>query len=328
MKRTTAENSSGGLHVNRVAGVSPGTLDIAEDRNNLQEEVCHPVELLGVALDGTDQYQLEKAIIGLSKPVGEVYDMAIDVDAVAWGSARNNAAPTNPRYNPIVKLWDADHDLAAANYPLLVPALRAEMAKAWSGSAYVTSHSVTVSGSTITGSGTAWDYLVAAIAEDALKLGSYKRCINIGGTDYAITAATPGSHTLTVTGSPSSGAQTAIMYPYRIAGSATSARVFKDTGSANMTPDGMRYVAGLQVRDRTQDHWHNGIAFEDSAVTGGGAIAELGFRSKSKAQTNDINWWGAGSPCASPTGGTPRTGATTDPNAAIRYRVMHAGVLL
>jgi len=323
LKRTTAPNSSGGLHVDRVSGVSSGTNGTAEDRNNLQEEVCHAVLLTGVALDGTDQYQLEKAIIAISKPVGEVFDMAVEEEPVAWGAARNNEDPDGDRYFPAVKLWDANHDLAAANYPDLVAKLRAQKAKTWTGSAYASDHSVTVSGSTITGSGTAWDYLVSAIAEDALRLGSYQRTINVGGTDYAVTAATPGSHTLTVTGSPSSGAQTAIMYPYRIAGS-TSARVFKDSGNASMSPDGARYVNGLMIRDRTQGHKHvfevSGNYPKNIYAAGSGGTSALGYAS--------TPGWDVGVPLTDGTNGTPRTGATTDPNASIRYRYMWAGTLL
>ncbi len=43
MKRTTAPSSVGGFHVDLVTGLSAGTKGMAEDRNNLQEEVSGAV---------------------------------------------------------------------------------------------------------------------------------------------------------------------------------------------------------------------------------------------------------------------------------------------
>jgi hypothetical protein len=324
MKRTTAQNSASGLHVDRVAGVSAGTIDIAEDRNNLQEEIAHPITLLGVALDGTDQYQLEKAIIGLSKPVGEVYEMATDNTPVAWASARNNGNTSGPQYAPFVKLWDADHVLDVANYPLLVAKLRAEKTKTWSGSAYVTDHSVTVSGSTVTGSGAAWDNLLAALAEEELVHGSFTswRCINIAGTDYAISAVTPASHTLGVTGSPSSGAQTAILYGHRIAGAATTCRTYKDSGRATMSPDGTLRVAGLRRRHHIVGHFHEPLSPATGiwqVRTGTGGVDGVSGAAQGYTST--------GGPITDGTY-TPIIGPEVEPNSSTVYRVMHAGVLL
>jgi hypothetical protein len=327
MKRTTAPNSVGGLHVDRVAGVTPGTIGVAEDRNNLQEEVAHPVELLGLALDNADQYQLEKAIIGLSKPVGELFELALEEAPVSWSGARNNSNPANPRYLPAVKLWDSDHDLAIANYPLLVPKLRAEKAKSWTGAAYQTDHSVTVAGSVATGSGTAWDYLLDGLTEEQQVHGSYTnwRCLNIAGVDYAITNVNRASHTITVSGSPATGAQTAILYLYRIAGSTTTARLFKDSGRATMTPDGITYVSGMRRRDRMQGHYHE-LVFKASASGQDGSNTAVmtspngtvGVVMASNNQARSLVTDGAN--------GTPRTGPTTDPAAAIVYRYMWAGV--
>ncbi len=327
MKRTTAPNAVGGLHVDRVAGVTPGTLGIAEDRNNLQEEIAHPILLLGVALDGTDQYQLEKAIIGLSKPVGEVYHMMVDIDAVTWEGARNNSNPSNPRYNPIVKLWDDANDLGAANYPLAAPLLRAEKSKIWNGSALVTDLPATVSGSTLTGSGTAWTNALAALAEAVAVRGDYgdNIVINIAGTDFPLANVNTGAGTIAVTGSPTTGSQTVIIYPYRKSGSATAARTFKDQGRVSMSPDGVTYIAGLRRRDRMEGHYHETGSSSVNAPfgTSGAVITRSTYAGTASAV--GVN---TGPATSDGTNGTPRIGPTTDPAATIRYPVMHVGVLL
>jgi hypothetical protein len=138
--------------------------------------------------------------------------------------------------NPIVKLWDSDHILDVANYPRLVPLRRAEKVKSWSGSAYVTDHSVTVAGNVATGSGTAWDNHLAALVEEVAVHGGYTnwRAGNIAGVDIAITNVSTVAHTITFASAPTSGAQTYIMYAFRIAGSTTTARTYKDSGRATM----------------------------------------------------------------------------------------------
>ena len=336
MRRTTAPNSAGGLHVDKVPGVSPGSTGIAYDRNMLQEEGCHVLEGLGVALDGTDLYQLEKALIARGMRVGAIYEMPFEETPVGWASARSSTNPGNPEYNPCVPLWDGDHDLTLAAYPLLVAKLRAQKAKSWTGAAWLTDHSVTVAAHVVTGTGTAWDALLAALAEDQLRetaadtaAGGYGygkagytnwRCLNVGGTDYAITNVNVGAHTVTITGDALAGAQTAICYPYRIAGSA-SARVFQSSGEATVSQNTTECVGGFRRRDRVQGHLHTAA---NASSTG----AQPG-------------WWSGnqngGAYGISPTGpgvssdganGTPRVGGTTDPRALIVFRFMWAGVYL
>lgn len=237
---------------------------------------------------------------------------------------------------PAVALWDSDHDISASgagSYPLLVPILRAQKAKAWSGSAYVTDHTVTVSSSTLTGSGTAWDYLLDILAEEQLAdvaagKSAYTnwRCINVAGTDYVITNVNRAAHTITVSGTPTSGSQTAIVYPYRIAGSTTTARIFKDSGRATMTPDGITYGGGMRRRDRLQGHYHDLYYYDDVtnlASTGATAVSRILGASASSVKATSLDKIRA--PITDGTNGTPRTGPTTDPAASIVYRYMWAG---
>jgi hypothetical protein len=227
--------------------------------------------------------------------------------------------------NPIVKLWDADHILDVASYPRLVPLLRAEKIKSWSGSAYVTDHSVTVSGSVITGSGTAWDALLAALVEDVAVQGGYSnyRAANIAGgdNDFAISNISTVAHTMTVTGSPATGAQMCIVYARRIAGSNTIARTYKDSGRATMSQDGGLRVAGLRRQFRMQGHWHN-------INWGNSATIATGSQDWDPTATQQILNYKVKDPIADAVNGTPRTGPETEPNSSTVYRSIWAGVLI
>jgi hypothetical protein len=217
--------------------------------------------------------------------------------------------------NPIVKLWDSDHILDVANYPRLVPLYRAEKVKAWSGSVYVTDHSVTVAGSVITGSGTAWDNMLAALVEDVAVHGGYTgyRPANIAGVDFEISNISTVAHTITVTGSPATGAQTCIVYARRIAGSNTTARTYKDSGRVTMSQDGVLRVAGLRRRFHMQGHRHQVVRFGGAYNLGSGT-----------PYVNDAGT--SGDPITDGTNGTPITGPETEPNSATVYRTIWAGV--
>jgi hypothetical protein len=243
---------------------------------------------------------------------------------------------------PIIKVWDSDHILDVANYPLWVAKARAEKVKAWSGAAYVTDHAVTVAGSVITGSGTAWDNMLAAIVEDVAVHGGYTgyRPANIAGVDFAISNISTVAHTMTVTGSPATGAQTCIVYARRIAGSNTTARTYKDSGRATMSPDGVLRMAGLRRRFHMQGHWHNwlmsnngtGIAngSTNNWLVGGGLAfsgAISGFQNVlSTGSKNTVSITDA---IADASGnGTPITGPENEPNSSTVYRTVWAGVLI
>jgi hypothetical protein len=280
---------------------------------------------LGLPFDPTDQYADMKQKIALMHKAGELVESALNEAAVAYSAAQSTAHSAYPEYNPIVPLWDDNHVLAVANYPILVPKLRAEKVSAWSGSAYVTNHTVSVAGSVATGSGTAWDALMAALAEDTLVHDGYTnwRCINIAGTDYAITNVNAPSHTCTVSGSPTSGSQTAIVYARRIAGSTTTARTYKDSGRALMSPDGTLRVAGLRRRFHMQGHYHDPLSPQASFYGSGGATNQ---RNDTNPSMKSITTTGA--PVTDGTNGTPITGPEIEPNSSTVYRAMWAVTLL
>ena len=276
------------------------------------------------AFDPTDLYTGLKLAIATSHKAGEIIDTAVNEAAVAWSAAQSSANPGNPEYNPIVPLWDSDHDLALANYPILAPKLRAQKSESWSGSAYVTDHTVTVAGLVATGSGVAWDAQLAAMAEDNLVHGSYTnwRCGNVAGVDIAISNVNPAAHTVTFASAPTSGTQTCIFFHRRIAGS-TAARVFKDSGRTLMSPDGTLRVAGLRRRFHMQGHWHE--SHIQNGAGGSTTTAQLVNNATNVASVvNNL----AQVAISDGTNGTPITGPETEPNSTTVYRAMWAQTLL
>jgi hypothetical protein len=314
MKRTTAPNSVGGAFVDKVPGVTVGTTIIAEDQNNHQEEIANAIEGAGIALDGGDDGQLLKAIAALIYAPGSYWEFA--------------ALQTLAVTKPLLRIDDADHDISNANWPDLVTALRAE--KVYSDG--TTDHAVNVAGGVATfPNNSASNRLLAALAEEVLVHGGYGSwlSLNLGGTDYAITNVNAGARTVTVAAPPGDGAYTAIVYPYRIAGSATTARVRRvngralvgSTSQAGDTPDRM-LLAGLRTRDRMQGHWHQ-IYYPAAGATPlagytGSANLLLGSAATAVGGT-------ATSPITDGTNDTPRTGKTTDPRQAPVYLYLGGG---
>jgi len=301
MKRTTAPNAVGGLHVDKVPGVTVGTTGIAEDRNNLQEEICNAIEGVGLTLSGANDEQLKQAIVAYSHGLGERVESFIEQTiGILW---------------PAVRMDDADHDIASANYPTLVTALRAIKLKVNS----TTDFTGTVSGSVITlATTTAGDKWLAALAEEQAVHGSYTAwlCVNVAGTDYVITNVNAGARTITVTGSPATGSQTVIIYPYRIAGSSTTARLRRDSarafvGSFQETADGTAdraLCAGMRARDREQGHRHYIYGGQTAIAAMGNGTPAMG------ATVPNIDVTGVCKDLYNDgTNGTPRTGLTTDP---------------
>jgi hypothetical protein len=318
MVRTSAPGSVAGAFVDRDPATStPGTDVVAADQNNHQEEICHAIENAGLTLSGADQEQLYKAIVALSHSVGEFLFSAI---------AR--AASTD---FPAVRLDEADQTIAAANYPQLVTALRGEKLSV-SG---VSSWSCTVSGSTVTfPSTTPAAQLLADLYEDAKVHGgggetaSYTNwlTLNIGGTDYAITGIVPLSYTVTVSGSPATGSQTVMCYPFRIAGSSTTARLRKTSGRSLVSggDDDGECIQGLRRRDRGQSHRHRPTdyvsqAYAFATVPGTGYVTAYNGPSVDNAPDT-------GAPKVDGSYGTPRAGKTTDPRGMIGYLYLWAGL--
>lgn len=271
MKRTTATNSASGKHADRVAGVSPGTLDVAEDRNNLQEETCNVIEGAGFTLDGTDQRQLRRSIIAYSHSIGEIIESEIPLTPIPVSASNSTANPTYPDYLPIIDR-STDKDVTSAQAPDLVTAYRAVKMNVKGTDTFTG----TVSGSVVTFSAsTPVDAMLALIAADALVRGwlnggqpatfavdfsttTTRRTITVAGTEYEIVGLSTASRTITVSGSPATGSQTCYFYTYRVAGYTDRVRLLKLSGFVGVAAgdaDG-EVVEGWQKMDRFEPHAH------------------------------------------------------------------------
>ncbi len=292
------------------------------------------VTATGQALAPADNFQLAKTIIALSHQVGELVNTEIPLTPAIWTSG-------SATYLPVIKRWDADHDVTSAQAPDLVTAYRAVQATINVAGTPTSSFTGTVSGSTITFSlttannamlnllaneATANGYIATQTAgAAAVYTGTAQRCMNIAGTDYAITNVNTVTGVVTVTGSPTTGSQTCILYTYRIAGSTTSVRLPRLSGFVGVTAydyDGV-FVGGWRKMDQTQGHWHDLRAIT-SAVNGG-----IGYIGTGNTGSGGVSGYpGCGSPIADGTNGTPRTGKTTQPQTYALYPHTWAGRLL
>ena len=237
-------------------------------------------------------------------------------------------------------------DITAAAAPLLVAKYRAIKAKVLG----VTDHAATVSGSVITMPNTpAANALISLLQSDAIVSGyintgepanfssgadystaSTQRCINVAGIDYAITGVTALSRTITVSGTPASGAQTVSVYTYRVAGAATTARLFRIGGFAGIAAGdaGGEVVGGFRRMDRGQGHTHE-LQVLNSGPLAGQYVPTLALQNANTI--NDTAITGnlfIKNPKTDTTNGTPRTGKTTDPRTAGMYFYTYAGILL
>jgi hypothetical protein len=221
-------------------------------------------------------------------------------------------------------------DVSETNYPLLVSEYRAEQLELLG----VSEWQVTVTSSvvTIVAGSTAATALCSLFQQDAIvsswlntsepasftgtadyTTSSTSRCINLDGTDYRITNASATSINFSLTSEPGNGTYTLKVYPYRVAGSSTTARLFKISGSALIAAgdSGGEVVGGFRKMDRGQGHWHapygNGTSVAGNGNFGGMQNGVFNFLS--------VNT-GIRQPTTDSTNGTPRTGKTTDPRTA------------
>lgn len=232
-----------------------------------------------------------------------------------------------------------DRDISATNYPVLVPYLRNVKAVINGVSAF----SVTVAGSVITFPNTTEaNAMLKALSEDAIVSkwlntgepanflggGDYttaatQNSVDIAGTSYAISANVDlVLRQVTVTGTPPSGAQTASLYPYRIAGSTTTARLHKLTGfvPAQSGDAGYEIVGGYRKMDREQSHKHT--IFVVSEVTGSTISADARLLRSSSGNADQTS----SGPTSDGVNGSPRTGKTTDPRTVAMYYYSYAQI--
>lgn len=337
MKRTTAPGASGGQYVddNPALGVV-GTLNIAEDRNGTQEEICAPIEGAGLTLSGSDSSQLWKAMRKVikerSKHVGELFALLDKKAPVGFGTG------TEDTYFPELCLTNIDSylDISDTNWPDLVSYLRGLKMVFKDGltgelaSFGVTNWAISSNVATLTFTNDA-DHIafLTALSEEQTVHGSFTnwRTVtlasaigNITAGTYAISAISAGSRTISFafTAANASGSVTASVefYAHRIAGSATTARVWTAKGMSIIgvnDANGYFVSGGLRRRDFMQGHIHSGsipIAGVAWATPGNSGLTNTGT---------------IGTPITDGTNGTPRTGKTTHGPAIAAHIYIHGG---
>lgn len=257
MKRTEAPGNVGNLYVDRnIQMGTAGTILMAEDRNNIQEEICNPILTGGAALDGNDQHQLEKSIIALSRQVGEL--ILTDVEL----TPKEYAGATGADYCPVIPRHDADHDIDDTVVPQSIIDKLNAVKWAFNGQK---NFSCTVSGnSVVVENTTEGNALVAALVEQgmvnrwyntgedpdyasqgALYSGKRSFCLTIATVDYEITGVNALTNTITVGENPGDGVKTMSIYPHRIAG-VNASRLRRISGEvlSSASKDSINIVAG------------------------------------------------------------------------------------
>jgi len=282
MKRTTAPGSSTGVYVDKDtdAGI-PGTALMAEDRNIIQEQIALPIEDAGFTLIGTDNYQLERAIISLSKKIGEVIPATIALTPVPLSASRSSDNPSYPIYNPIIPLHDANHDITTAEVPqAVIDVLNSNKVVVKDGAGVnVSSFPGTLASGVVTLSSTTENVNFIGVlqeagmvnrwygtgeiglwaADGALWTGARQYCITIAGSNYAVSAVNVVSRTITLATYPADGAVTVECYPHRIGGYTDRSRLRRVSGEAMVAGGDMssEVAIGLARMHRLLGHVHN-----------------------------------------------------------------------
>lgn len=300
------------------AVTNPGASVItAQWANDVQAELIGVIEDSGLTQAAGSLKYLRKAIEKYAKENSKVVGELFYLDTVKTANAYDVGADVE-EYFPAICLSAiaGTQVISETNWPLLVPHLRGKLLAYQSGKgSEVDNWSVTVSGSDITFPDIASaNAMLASLLEDQLFHGGYTnwRTVNIDGSDYAITNINIGTRVLTVTGTPTTGAQTARFYENRIAGSTTTARLYAMNGVSLVTPNDSNdeLVPGLRVRNRSQGHRHDTPRRNTTTAAAG---------------ANFSVWGGGGSqdnildPITDGVNGTPRTGPTTRPDQSVGH---------
>lgn len=274
----------------------------------------------------TNQLATTEFVIQNSHVIGELVMSEFD-------EASSAGFPALPR--------NVNQDAAAANWPLLVTKARSKAISVLG----VTDHAVTVAGAVITfGIAPETTALLQLIINDAVvtnyinggeiagflggatyAVAAAQRCVTIAAVDYTISAVDAVLRTITVTVNPPAGAQNLSVFPYRIAGNATSARFLRIAGFVGVAAGdaGGEVIGGFRKMDRLEGHWHN-LGDDVNNYTQGRAVA-AGADHIVPGHNGTVANSAARSLRSDLVNGTPRIGKTTDPRTAGQYAYTWGG---
>jgi len=316
MRKTTAPGNSSNEFVDYEEGVTAGTVVDADWLNDVQDELLGVQEAMSIAeATGTNEY-VAAAIIGMSIRYGTKVGF-IEADfgsEVQSPAAFDEDDPT--AFFPKLCLTDftASKAIDVANWPDLVPVLRAKRLRYLD---QITGDTVefagSASGSVITLTDTtANNDLLAALVEFQADFGTYTDWLTLDwdGTTYAITDVDAATREITVTGTPTAGAGNVTIYPHRIAGSTTTARVHSAVGKDIRAAGTAEYLAGLMWRDQMQqitggkEQVMARNETDSGAISGSSLTLAADFGTTNKSRITNLTFDSANSPNA-------RTGTTT-----------------
>ena len=275
---------------------------------------------LGVAYESTDYYTHSKHAIAYGKKTGELLMLQDRRDPVTWAEALSTANPTYPEYFPVVPRYDGNHDITTAQAPLLVAEL---IDKVITVGSTTTFSGTLVSGVIVLPATTDNDHLLIALIEAAMVLrwydsgqdadfatlgglytGTGQYCLQISGTNYAITGVDAVAREIDIASPPADGAVDFTVPQYGVPGSTTSIRLRQLSGFVPVACgdyDG-EILEGLARMDRIQKFR---VVAPNTWAYGGGV--GIGRFITEGTVAYDLQ-------LASDGKGTPRiTGKTTDP---------------
>jgi hypothetical protein len=326
MREINSVGNVGGQFADFDPNTNPqGTVVNARWANDVQDDLINIQDEAGIPEGSGAAATLLKAFIKLQKEMrNDPGDYIMSPDYKPLVAYDNTSVATAKLYHPRYCLNNINVSAVVdfANFPDWVPILRARKLRYLGGeSGEVNSWTATVAGSVVTmPNNDSSNAILRALAEDALVHGGFTdfRTLTIAGTEYPIANVNTVTREITTTGTPASGSRTVEFFYHRIAGSGTTARVFKASGRSLITANDAegRHIAGLRVRDRSQGHQHQKYG-EIGSASGGSTWHTTSISASDNITTDLITSDG--------TNGTPRTGQTTHSPGLGVYLYEHVG---
>jgi len=343
MRKTTAVGNVGNRHVDKTP-TTAGTRVAADFMNDVQDELMGIQDSASIAeAAGTNEYVLAAMIYNIKRHGREIGELIPIPGNVKAPTEFDKDDPTS--FFPAICLTDFDtHTVVdGANWGTdYIDWLRDQNAvynEGRTGEAGQFAGNAAGSVITLTDNAANNSLLATLYAEAEAhveEMGGDETdflTITWDGTEYVLADDGSGypdidtvTREITVTGTPTAGAGNMIVYPHRIAGSTTTARVYSLRGRALVGAGYDGVISGFRRRDRMQGHWHKHTYNTGQAQdigAGGWTIDRSPTGSGSNSTSNKVQ-----DAVSDGTNGTPRTGTTTHGMDVGTHIYQHAGVYI